>query len=228
MNGIVSLKRRQFEVGEKRMVLASSLVFPVSLTLLRLLQHPEQNNGGGLPLVVVPVIIFIVLLLIFLSSYFTSTGIQGKAAAETAVPHDAHDDHAEPEAAPAEAALQTMRAETAVAVAEEKETAVTVSEPAPSAMTLPEEPPAPVKPDDLKIIEGIGPKIEGILHEAGIKTFAQLAAAPVSQLEKIVREDAGIRIAFPDTWPEQAKLAAEGAWDTLEELQDALKGGRRE
>lgn len=85
---------------------------------------------------------------------------------------------------------------------------------------------APATPDDLKIIEGIGPKIEGILHEAGIHTFAALAAASVAQLEQIVREDAGIRVAFPDTWPEQARLAAMGDWTALETLQDELKGGR--
>jgi predicted flap endonuclease-1-like 5' DNA nuclease len=228
VEGIVSLKRRQFEEGEKRMVLASSLVSPVFMAFLWLSQHPEQNNGGGLPLVVVPVIILIVLLLIFLSSYFTSTGIRGKAAVETAVPHDSHDDHHAEPAVRTESALATDVAETAVAVAEEKETAVTVSEPAPSAMTMVDEEPAPVVSDDLKIVEGIGPKIEGILHEAGIKTFAQLAAASVSQLEQIVREDAGIRIAFPDTWPEQARLAAAGDWDALETLQEELKGGRRE
>lgn len=95
-------------------------------------------------------------------------------------------------------------------------------------MTVLEQEPAPAVPDDLKIVEGIGPKIEGILHNAGIQTFAQLAAANVSQLEQIVREDAGIRIAFPDTWPEQARLAAAGNWEALEKLQEELKGGRSE
>lgn len=197
------------------MVLASFLSSPVLLSLL--LSEGPERSGGGLPLVVVPVIIFIILLLLFLSSYFTSTGIAGKRAAETAVPHDSHDAH-DDHTAQTDTALQTAVAETAVAV----------SGPAPSAITTVEAEPAPVKPDDLKIVEGIGPKIEGILHEAGIKTFAQLAAASVSQLEKIVREDAGIRVAFPDTWPEQARLAAEGAWNALEKLQDELKGGRRE
>jgi len=83
-----------------------------------------------------------------------------------------------------------------------------------------------VTPEDLKKIEGIGPKIEDILHDAGIKTFAELAAASVSELEKIVREGAGIRIAFPDTWPAQAQLAADGKWAELEQLQEDLKGGR--
>ena len=34
----------------------------------------------------------------------------------------------------------------------------------------------PATPDDLKLISGVGPKIEGILHELGIFTFAQVAS----------------------------------------------------
>jgi predicted flap endonuclease-1-like 5' DNA nuclease len=83
------------------------------------------------------------------------------------------------------------------------------------------------KPDDLKRIEGIGPKISSLLQAAGITTFAQLADTGVERLEQIV-EDAGIRrIADPGTWSEQAALAAAGEWDELEALQDGLKGGRR-
>ncbi|MCP5097428.1 MAG: hypothetical protein GY943_17930 [Chloroflexi bacterium] len=83
------------------------------------------------------------------------------------------------------------------------------------------------KPNDLKTIEGIGPKIESILHAAGILTFTQLANASVSQLERIVKHDAGITIASPDTWPEQATLARDEQWEQLDALQDELKGGRR-
>jgi len=84
-----------------------------------------------------------------------------------------------------------------------------------------------IQPDDLKKIEGIGPKINSVLQAAGVHTFADLATATVPELEKIVRHDAGITIAFPDTWPEQAALARDGKWDDLEQLQDDLKGGRR-
>ena len=35
---------------------------------------------------------------------------------------------------------------------------------------------APATPDDLKLISGVGPKIEGMLHSLGIFTFAQVAA----------------------------------------------------
>ena len=81
--------------------------------------------------------------------------------------------------------------------------------------------------DDLKRIEGIGPKISGLLQAAGIATFAKLASTDVVHLLQIVR-DAGITIADPTTWPEQAALAAEGEWEQLEVLQEALKGGRRQ
>ncbi len=84
-----------------------------------------------------------------------------------------------------------------------------------------------IVPQDLKKIEGIGPVIEKVLHKAGLLTFADLAAASVTQLEKIVRYDAGIRVAFPETWAEQATLARDDNWETLSKLQDELKGGRR-
>ena len=81
-------------------------------------------------------------------------------------------------------------------------------------------------PDNLKRIEGIGPKIAGLLQEASITAFAELAATDVGQLEQILH-DASITIADPGTWPEQADLAARGEWDRLRFLQDELKGGRR-
>ncbi len=88
--------------------------------------------------------------------------------------------------------------------------------------------PEDVEPDDLTAIEGVGPKIDSILKAAGYQTFAQLAVADVEKLREILAE-AGSRykLAVPDTWPEQAALAAKGEWDALEELQDALSGGRR-
>jgi len=84
-----------------------------------------------------------------------------------------------------------------------------------------------VKKDDLKKIEGIGPKIEGLLHADGIKTFKQLADAKVSRLRKIL-EDAGSRYRMhdPGSWPKQSNLAAKGEWTKLDKLQDKLQGGR--
>jgi len=81
--------------------------------------------------------------------------------------------------------------------------------------------------DDLKRIEGIGPVMERVLNEAGITTFADLAARTPEELQAIL-DAAGVRrITSPETWPEQAKLAAEGRWEELAALQDTLKGGRR-
>ena len=89
--------------------------------------------------------------------------------------------------------------------------------------------PAHDKPaaDDLTKIEGIGPKISEILSGQGITTFAALAATEEARLEEIL-EAAGSRfqLADPETWPEQAELAAAGKWDELNALQDRLTGGR--
>lgn len=45
-----------------------------------------------------------------------------------------------------------------------------------------------VKENDLKLIEGIGPKIEELLHNAGITTWAQLAAASADAIRAILDE----------------------------------------
>lgn len=81
--------------------------------------------------------------------------------------------------------------------------------------------------NDLKAIEGIGPKIEGLLHNAGIKTWRALSDTPVSTIQAVL-DKAGSRysLADPGTWPQQAGLAADGKWDELEELQDRLQGGK--
>ena len=80
--------------------------------------------------------------------------------------------------------------------------------------------------NDLTIVEGIGPKINELFHNAGIKTFAQLAAASVPQMRKIL-DDGGsrFRIANPGTWAQQAALAAANKWAELKKLQDDLSGG---
>ena len=84
----------------------------------------------------------------------------------------------------------------------------------------------PAPADDLKRIEGIGPKIAGIFDDNDITTFAALAASEPEQLQEIL-DTAGIRLAHPGTWPEQATLAAAGQWDELEKLQDGMKGDRQ-
>ncbi|RCS21964.1 NADH-quinone oxidoreductase subunit E [Phyllobacterium salinisoli] len=68
----------------------------------------------------------------------------------------------------------------------------------------------PAEVDDLKLISGVGPKIEGILHELGIYTYAQVAAWKKPERDwvdgylkfkgRIERED----------WVKQAKALAKG------------------
>ena len=81
--------------------------------------------------------------------------------------------------------------------------------------------------DDLKKIEGIGPKIEELLNAGGFNTFAQVADADVAALKQILT-DAGSRYTMhdPTTWPNQASLARDGKMDELKKLQDELKGGK--
>ncbi|MCL4115718.1 UNVERIFIED_CONTAM: hypothetical protein GTU68_056548 [Idotea baltica] len=83
------------------------------------------------------------------------------------------------------------------------------------------------KRDDLKKIEGIGPKIAQLLVEAGIDTFAKLAGTEAAKVSEIL-EAAGSRYRMhdPTTWPQQSQLAADDKWDELSTLQDELKGGR--
>ncbi|QXP80440.1 MULTISPECIES: 50S ribosomal protein L21 [Winogradskyella] len=82
------------------------------------------------------------------------------------------------------------------------------------------------KADDLKKIEGAGPKAAEALVNAGLDTFAKVAEAKPEELSNILSE-ASSRLSHivTDTWPKQAKLAADGKWDELKELQDRLDGG---
>jgi large subunit ribosomal protein L27 len=84
-----------------------------------------------------------------------------------------------------------------------------------------------IKQDDLKMVEGIGPKIEGLLHDIGIKTWRELADAPEAKVQQML-DDAGprYRIHSPSTWAKQAGLAADAKWAELEKLQDELDGGK--
>jgi predicted flap endonuclease-1-like 5' DNA nuclease len=75
--------------------------------------------------------------------------------------------------------------------------------------------------DDLIIIEGIGPKIAELFHNAGIHTFYDLSQSTLAQRQAIL-DAAGpnYRIANPGTWAEQAALAAKNRWAELKRLQD--------
>jgi len=104
--------------------------------------------------------------------------------------------------------------------------------PAPAAPAVESAAPAPApqadaKPDKLTKVEGIGPKVNGLLNAAGIMTFADLAGTSADRIKEILAE-AGSRYQMmdPTTWAQQAQLAADGKWDELDVLQDELDGGR--
>lgn len=83
------------------------------------------------------------------------------------------------------------------------------------------------KKNDLKIVEGIGPKIEKLLKEAGLDSWKKLSKASFEDIRTVL--DGGgakFKIADPTTWPQQSRLAYEGKFDELEALQEVLKGGR--
>ena len=81
-------------------------------------------------------------------------------------------------------------------------------------------------PDDLKSLEGIGPKVEKVLNGAGIATFADLAGADAVKVQEAL-DAAGMQYMNPAGWIDQAKLAAKGDAEGLAKLQDELKGGRK-
>ena len=84
------------------------------------------------------------------------------------------------------------------------------------------------KKDDLKKIEGIGPKTAEALVNADISTFAQLAKSDPEKIKEILTEaSSNLAHLDPGTWPEQAQLAADGKWDELKKWQDELDGGKK-
>jgi predicted flap endonuclease-1-like 5' DNA nuclease len=85
---------------------------------------------------------------------------------------------------------------------------------------------AVVLPDDLTIIEGIGPKVAKLLAGTDITTFAALAEADLVKLREVL-DGAGYKYMEPAGWVEQAKLAAKGDTEGLQKLQGELKGGRK-
>jgi predicted flap endonuclease-1-like 5' DNA nuclease len=85
----------------------------------------------------------------------------------------------------------------------------------------------PVVIDDLKVVEGIGPKIEEVLNGAGITSWAKLASARPDQLRAVlVAAGDEYNVHDPTTWPQQAVLALGGHWESLRALQDGLRAGR--
>ncbi|AZJ34513.1 hypothetical protein [Tenacibaculum singaporense] len=84
-----------------------------------------------------------------------------------------------------------------------------------------------IKENDLKIIEGVGPKIEELFHNSGISTWKELGETSIDKCQEVLKSGGDrYRAHKPNTWPKQAQLAYEGKWQELKEWQDNLDGGK--
>ena len=84
-----------------------------------------------------------------------------------------------------------------------------------------------IKPDDLKVVEGIGPKIEVLFHNYDIKTWKDLSKTSVSKCQEVL--DSGgdrYKVHDPASWPMQAKMCYEGKWKELYKWQVEHKRGK--
>ena len=82
--------------------------------------------------------------------------------------------------------------------------------------------------DNLKKIEGIGPKIEELLNNDGVYTYQDLISASVSRIRGVlIAAGPNYAVHDPSTWAEQASLANTGMWEILADMQEQLKGGKR-
>ena len=81
--------------------------------------------------------------------------------------------------------------------------------------------------DDLKLLEGVDPKIEKLLNESGIFSFKILANTSDGYIRDIF-ENAQLNYESYNSsnWPIQAYLANENRWDDLEVLKKRLIADR--
>jgi hypothetical protein len=81
--------------------------------------------------------------------------------------------------------------------------------------------------DDLTRIEGIGPKLQQILNQAGIISYLCLASRTSEELRLILDE---YQVRAPvdlESWLAQARLAVQGDWEALSNMQKELARGRQ-
>lgn len=111
-------------------------------------------------------------------------------------------------------------------VAEKKPEPEPTPEPKPEPKPKPApEPKAPAEPDDLTLIEGVGKKSAEALAASGITTFAQMAAKTPEDLEEAVKSQKVRLVGSTETWPMQAKLAAQGKMEELEKIKKRIVKG---
>jgi len=80
-----------------------------------------------------------------------------------------------------------------------------------------------IKENSLTVVKGIGPKIQSLFYKNNIRSWSALAECDIERCQEIL--DAGgnsFSMHDPATWPEQARLAAEGEWKELYDWQNHL------
>ncbi len=84
-----------------------------------------------------------------------------------------------------------------------------------------------IKEDDLKIVEGIGPKISEMFQNSGIRTWKALSQTSVADCQKVLDKGGDrYKVHDPASWPLQAKMAYEGKWAELVKWQDEHDHGK--
>ena len=84
-----------------------------------------------------------------------------------------------------------------------------------------------IKQDDLKVVEGIGPKIEQMFRDGGINTWKELSETAVARCQEIL--DGGgerYKVHDPASWPMQAKMCYENRWAELFKWQEEHDHGK--
>ncbi|GAB2472424.1 hypothetical protein GCM10027063_11580 [Promicromonospora xylanilytica] len=110
--------------------------------------------------------------------------------------------------------------------AEARAAAIAADEAAAAEAQAQAEPEPEPEPQDLRRIEGIGPKIDATLKAAGYTTYAKVAAASETELREALATG-GIKFApAAASWADQAQYLADGDEDGLQEYQDYLVGGQ--
>jgi predicted flap endonuclease-1-like 5' DNA nuclease len=71
--------------------------------------------------------------------------------------------------------------------------------------------------DDLKLIVGIGAKVEVLLHNANVLTFKQLSKMKAPEIQMLlVYGGSHFARLNAASWPKQAKYAAQGKWEKMQ------------
>jgi len=81
-----------------------------------------------------------------------------------------------------------------------------------------------IRRNDLKIVDGIDPKIEKILHEVGVYTWGDLESIDLNYLTNLLRE-AGYTQINPRSWAFESSLAKQEKWTELKSFQEKDKPG---